>query len=64
LWRVVHDLEIVKWTTMLTTSSERLRRLHASSSSFHRQHLCGNVIPASGHQGLVNHCFHLVDDLG
>jgi hypothetical protein len=54
LWRRVHDLVIVKWTTMLTTSSEWLSRLYVSSSTLHRQHLCGNVIPASGHRGLVS----------
>jgi hypothetical protein len=54
LWRRVHDLVIVKWTTTSTTSSEGLRRLRASSSTLHRQRLCGNVIPASGHQGLVS----------
>jgi hypothetical protein len=43
LWRLVHDLVIVKWTTTSTTSSERLRQLRASSSSLHRQRLCGNV---------------------
>jgi hypothetical protein len=58
LWRLVHDLEIVKWTT---TSSERLRRLRASSSSLHRQCLCKNVIPASGLRGLVLRCYHLVE---
>jgi len=36
LWRRVHDLMIVKWTTTLTTSSEQLRRLRASSSTLHR----------------------------
>jgi hypothetical protein len=50
--------------TILRSSSEQLHRLRASSSSLHRQCLCGNVIPASGHRGLVNRCFHLVDDLG
>jgi hypothetical protein len=64
MWRLVHDRKIVKWTTKSTMSSERLRRLRASSSSLHRQHLCRNVIPAFGHRGLVNRCFHLVDDLG
>jgi hypothetical protein len=58
LWRRVHDLVIVKWTT---TSSERLRRLRASSLTLHRQRLCGNVIPASDLRGLVNHCYHLVE---
>jgi hypothetical protein len=61
LWRLIHDLEIVKWTTTSTTSSERLCRLCASSSSLHRQHLCRNVIPASGHRGLVLRCYHLVE---
>jgi hypothetical protein len=54
LWRRVHDLEIVKWTTISTTSSERLRRLRASSSRLHRQRLCGNVIPATGLRWLVS----------
>jgi hypothetical protein len=54
LWRRVHDLMIIKWTTTLTTSSERLRRLHASSLTLHRQRLCGNVIPATGLWGLVS----------
>jgi hypothetical protein len=61
LWHRVHDLVIVKWTTTSTTSSERLRRLRASSSTLHRQRLCGNVIPASGLWGLVNRCYHLVE---
>jgi hypothetical protein len=64
LWRRVHDLMIVKWTTTSTTSSERLRRLCAYSSTLHWQRLCGNVISATGLRGLVNRCFHLVDDLG
>jgi hypothetical protein len=64
MWRLVHDCKIVKWTTISTTSSERLRWLRTSSSSLHRQCLCGNVIPASGLRGLVNRCFYLVDDLG
>jgi hypothetical protein len=54
LWRRVHDLVIVKWTTTSTTSSERLHRLRASSSTLHRQRLCGNVIPATGLWGLVS----------
>jgi hypothetical protein len=54
LWHRVHDLEIVKWTTTSTTSSERLRRLRASSSSLHRQRLYRNVIPATGLWGLVS----------
>jgi hypothetical protein len=54
LWRRVHDLVIVKWTTTSTTSSEQLRRLRASSSTLHRQCLCGNVIPAYGHRGIVS----------
>jgi hypothetical protein len=61
LWRCVHDLVIVKWTTTSTTSSERLRRLRASSSTLHRQRLYGNVIPATGLWGLVNRCYHLVE---
>jgi hypothetical protein len=48
MWRLVHDRKIVKWTTMSTMSSERLRRLRASLSSLHRQCLCRNIIPASG----------------
>jgi hypothetical protein len=35
-------------------SSEQLCRLRASPSTLHRQRLCGNVIPASGHRGLVS----------
>jgi hypothetical protein len=61
LWRRVHNLMIVKWTTMSTTSSERLRRLRASSSTLHRQRLCGNVISATGLRGLVYRCYHLVE---
>jgi hypothetical protein len=61
LWRLVHDREIVKWTTTSTTPSERLRRLRASLSSLHRQRLCGNVIPAFGLRGLVLRCYHLVE---
>jgi hypothetical protein len=57
--RQVNDY--VKWMTTSTTSSERLRRLHASSSSLHRQHLCRNVIPAFGLWGIVLRCYHLVE---
>jgi hypothetical protein len=54
LWRCVHDLMIVKWTTTLTTSSEWLHRLCASSLTLHRQCLCANVIPATVLRGLVS----------
>jgi hypothetical protein len=50
--------------TILRSSSLQLRRLRMSSSSLHRQRLCMNVNPASCLRGLVNRCFHLVDDLG
>jgi hypothetical protein len=50
--------------TIFSSSSERLRRLCTSSSSLHRQCLCGNENLASSLRGLVNRCFHLVDDLG
>jgi hypothetical protein len=46
--------------TILWSSSEPLRRLRTSSSTLHRKHFCGNVIPATGLRGLVNHCYHLV----
>jgi hypothetical protein len=62
--RVNDYVDYVKWTTLSTTSSEQLHRLRASLSSLYRQCLCGNVILASGLRGLVNRCFHLVDDLG
>jgi hypothetical protein len=61
MWHLVHDRKIVKWMTTSTTSSERLCRLRASLLSLHRQHLCGNVIPASGLRGLVLRCYHLIE---
>jgi hypothetical protein len=50
--------------TILSSSSERLHRLCTSSSSLHWKRLCRNANSTSSLWGLVNRCFHLVDDLG
>jgi hypothetical protein len=40
LWRLVHDLVIVKWTTTLTTSSERLHQLRQVNDYVDYVRLC------------------------
>jgi hypothetical protein len=52
--QVNNYVDYVKWTTTTTTSSEWLCWLRASSSSLHRQHLCGNIKSRFGHRGLVS----------
>jgi hypothetical protein len=54
LWRLVHNLEIVKWTTTSTTYVF----IESSSTMFVREH----KIP-SDLRGLVNRFFHIVEDL-
>jgi hypothetical protein len=63
-YQVKNYVDYVKWTTTLTTSSERLRRLRASLSILHRQRLYGNVKSRFRSSRVSLHCYHLVDVLG